>query len=692
MFRFFLLAFVAFSQLIHAQKSLPLWFSEEFKDNTNRWDDWQESNEFVRNNALYVHAHKDFRLLAEIDSRGVDAIQRNSWGLSWGRKSMYEYYYFEINNRQEFRIGYQQGESYKILKDWKKSKNIETAVNILEVRREGDFLYCSVNGKEVHEMRFPSFFGSEVSLRSTDRNAIWRKLELYQDMGVINVSEAVKDFEAAKENLGGGINSTYIDKFPVISPDGQMLYYLRENYPSDFGGQDIWFAERRKDGTWSDGKNIGRQLNNAESNFVNSVMPDNNTLCISNSYRDLGDPEAIIAFTHRTLDGWSRPTGTRIRKLQKQGRWVSFYLGADGRTLVFTMMRPDSYGGRDLYVSFLEDDGTFTEPKNLGKTLNTTGNEHCPFLAADGKTLYFDSDGHPGYGGRDIFVTRRLDDSWTNWSIPENMGPAINTSGSDEGIMIPASGEHAYFVSDKNSMGGLDIFRLRLPEALKPMPTALLRGKITTCHGEQPVEGLLRVYVGEEEKAYARSAPSSGAFQLALPAGQKYRVVIEVNEKKYIKGDTFWVDLTDLGAYEERDLEAICVENVDKTVPPIPTPEPKPELTPLPNLMPVYFAFDKYDLQKEAQVRLDSILDILLEQKDWKLEVIGHTDGIGTSVYNDKLSEHRVQSVVNYLLKKGLPETHIIRRIAKGKNEPIEDNSTVRGRAKNRRVELKVLE
>ena len=691
----FLIAFLCLSTLAQAQKELPLWFSEEFKNNTNRWDDWQEFNDFVRNNALYVHANKDFRILAEMDSRMVLPMQANSWGLSWGRKSMYEFYYFEINNKQQFRVGYQQGERYIALIDWKKSKEIEPEINTLEVIRKGEDLYCKINGKEVYKRGFPAFFGSEVSLRSSDRNVGWRKLEIYQEMGPINVSEAVKDYKTEKENLGGGINSTYIDKFPVISPDGKILYYLRENYPDDYGGQDIWFAERRLDGQWSEGKNIGRGLNNEESNFVNSVMPDNNTLCISNSYRGANNPEEIIAFTHRTVDGWSRPQGARIRNLKKQGRWVSFYLGADGRTLIFTMMRPDSYGGRDLYVSFLQDDGTFSEPKNLGPTLNTAGNEHCPFLAADGKTLYFDTDGHPGYGGRDIFVSRRLDDSWTNWTKPENMGPAINTSGSDEGIMIPASGEYAYFVSDQNSIGALDIFRLRLPDALKPLPTALLRGKVTTCEGTKPVEALLRVYVGLEERAYARSNPSTGDFQLALPAGQKYRVEVAVNESRFKKLDVFEVDLTDLGAYEERDLDAICVQEAGKKEPilvPEPIVKPTPKPTPKPDLMPVYFAYDKHDIRKESQLRLDSIYTILVAQADWKIELTGHTDGTGPDDYNARLSEKRVLSVADYLIKKGLPEGRIIQRLAKGEKEPVDDNTTVAGRARNRRVELRVVD
>lgn len=679
-----LIIFLCFGNICLAQNKLPLWFSENFGDNSNRWDDVQEYQEIVRFNALYVHNQKDFRLLAEIDSRSIDPRNSNSWGLSWGRSDADNYYYFEINNNKEFRISYRQlGIVYKLI-DWKESKHIQLENNVLEIEHRGENLLFSINGQQVEKMGFKAFFGSEVALRSSDKQAVWRKLELYQDMGTINVAESVRDDKTEKENLGERINSKYIEKFPSISPDGKTIYYLRENYPGDFGGQDIWQAERLPEGGWGLGRNSGRDLNNSDNNFVNSVMPDNNTLCVSNSYGNYSSPDAVIAFTHRSETGWTRPQPVAIRNLQRLGRWLSFSLSADGRTLVFSMRRPDSYGGRDIYVSFLQADGSFSNPTNLGNAINTTGNEHCPFLAADGKTLYFDTDGHPGYGGRDIFVTRRLDESWTNWSKPENMGPGINTTASDEGIMIPASGEYAYFVSNQNSLGALDIYRLRLPDALKPMPTALLRGKVIECEGKKAVAATMRVYANGKEVANARSNPGNGEFQLALPAGVKYDVVIETNRAVYAKNDTFLVDLTTLEIYEERDLTPYCIEKKDKVT--VPTEKPQPKIIPV--LAPVYFDYDKYELTATAKAQLDSAFQILSTQKELRIELLGHTDAIGPDDYNQTLSENRIQAVEKYLIEKGLEQNRITSRIGKGKKAPVADNNTPEGRAVNRRVEL----
>ena len=139
------------------------------------------------------------------------------------------------------------------------------------------------------------------------------------------------------------------------------------------------------------------------------------------------------------------------------------------------MLRPDSYGGRDLYVSFLEDDGTFSEPKNLGKTLNTTGNEHCPFLAADGKTLYFASYGHQGYGSADIFVSQRLDDSWTKWSQPENLGPRFNGPGYDAFFALGPDGTAYYASTGTKDTAPKKLFRTPVGPPPVPDPAAVAR-------------------------------------------------------------------------------------------------------------------------------------------------------------------------------------------------------------------------
>ena len=683
-----LLLYVAISA--SAQEELPLWFEEQdFEKNINRWYQVEEYGEKTYHNALYVNPNKDFRLVAEFDSK--DRIMDSKWGLSWGRKDAYKYYHFEINNQQEFRIGYQLQGKFNVVEPWMRKKKIITEdYNTLEVQKKGATLHFLINDKVVYKMPYRPFEQTGVALKSSSKEIAFKRFAIYQDMGAINLVEGGDAVAGTKpKNLGQEVNSTYVDKSPTISPDGKTLYFVRENAKDGFGGQDIYFTTRSEDGVWSKSKNIGRPLNNEGNNFVNAVMPDNNTLMTINSYGRTSMDE-ILAFTYRTKDGWSTPSRKSINRLQHLGRWVSFDLAADGKTIVFSTKRPDTYGGRDLYVSFLQPNGSFTMPRNLGKTINTSGNEHCPFLAADGKTLYFDTDGHPGYGGRDIFMAKRLDDSWTNWEVPKNLGPTINTKGSDEGLVIPASGEFAYFVSDKDSYGGYDIYSLEMPEALRPEPTALVTGYVISCFDQKGIPTTVKVYKEGTlvEEAYARTNPVNGEFKLALAGGFKYKIVATYNaELEESSQDTIVVDLTSLKKYEEQELDPICFEPKKKSGAPVKVPIRAQHI---PSFKSVYFDNDKYILTKKTRARLDKMVDTLTAYPDIALELLGHTDSNGSDSYNWTLAVRRSSAVRKYLEAKGIEPTRFAFK-GLGETQPVETNATDTGRAVNRRVEFRVI-
>lgn len=674
---------------LSAQDTIPLWFTDDFKDNVNRWYHVGEYQEDTYHNALYVNSKKDFRLVAEFDSKNVVGDDR--WGMIWGRKNGYDYYQFDINTNGEFQVGYRLNGQYNVLEPWRKKKKfIKSDYNKLEVRKEGETLFFLINDHQVHKMPFMQFYNTGVGLKSLSKNVKFKKFSIYQDMGEINVAEEVKTLKLERQNLGDQVNSSYIDKRPVISPDGKTLYFIVEDHPQGFGGQDIYVSTTEDGSTWTKAKNIGRPLNNQISNFVNTALPDNNTLLVINAYGRY-NPDAIIALTHRVQDGWSQPEGKVINRLQKTGKWVSFSLGADGKTLVYSMARPDAIGGRDLYVSFLLPNGNFSTPKNLGSTINTSGNEHCPFLAADGKTLYFDTDGHPGYGGRDIFMSRRLDDSWTNWETPQNMGPIINTPDADEGLIVPASGEYAYFVSDQKSYGGYDIYRMRLPETLRPTPTALLTGKVMDCIKNLPIATTLKVYRNNEvvEMAHARTDPKTGQYKLALASGAKYKIIANYNKNEERVLDTIEIDLTEIEKYTEEEIPVICFESLDQE-----KKEPsKPIIrASVPNLEfeNVYFASARWNLNEKAIATLNAMADSLLKYPEIQIEVIGHTDSIGTYDYNWNLAIQRSSEVIGYLETKGIERKRVVFK-GWGETKPSDNNQTQKGRANNRRVEFRIV-
>lgn len=283
-------------------------------------------------------------------------------------------------------------------------------------------------------------------------------------------------------NMGNSINSVYDDMLPILSPDGNTLYFARKNAPENIGNKkndDIYFSQwNPKKKQWNPAQNIGNPLNNSYHNFVVSISPDGNTLYLSGTYDENSDKKGVSYSTFKN-GKWSLPKTLDIKNYYNSSKYACYHIGVDQRTMLMALERDDSYGDMDLYVSHHMGDNKWSAPINLGNTINTAGIEASVFLAADGKTIYFSSDGHAGYGGLDMFMSKRLDNSWQKWTEPINLGPQINTPLWDVYYTISASGEYAFFSSENNAMGGHDIFQIELPKELRPEPVTIVKTNIT---------------------------------------------------------------------------------------------------------------------------------------------------------------------------------------------------------------------
>lgn len=268
--------------------------------------------------------------------------------------------------------------------------------------------------------------------------------------------------------LSGGVNSQYPELGALVSPDGKTLYFSRYRDSNNIGGinddEDIWFAEWDETANaWGKAKNIGEPLNNKYPNYINSISPDGNTILLGNRYLNNGKMDNGLSLSHRTADGWSFPTNIKIEGTTKNTDWAGSYLSKNQTVLLLAYeQNKNTFGQRDLYVSFIKNDNTWSQPINLGATINTKGMESSPFLAVDDSTLYFTTDGTPGYGGNDIYVTRRLDETWQNWTTPKNLGPIVNTNNYQSFFSI--SKDNIYFSSEGDTQGNLDLFTLTLPK------------------------------------------------------------------------------------------------------------------------------------------------------------------------------------------------------------------------------------
>lgn len=275
----------------------------------------------------------------------------------------------------------------------------------------------------------------------------------------------------APVNLGPNINTPYADMIPIVSPDGNTLYFARKRAPENTGvkdADDIYMSQKDKV-TWGKANNIGLPLNTDDYNFVFNVSPDGNTLYVANRY-DYKAEVNEVGVSKRGSTGWSKLELLQIPNMYNLNNFDCYSTNLDANILMMAIERKDSYGDMDIYVSF-KTGGKWTEPMNLGSQVNTAGTEGSVFLCADNKTIYFSSNGYTGYGDFDIYVTKRLDETWKKWSKPVNMGPVINTPGRDIYFSVPANGDMAYFSSDFYPGYGLtDIFRVPLPTDAKPTP------------------------------------------------------------------------------------------------------------------------------------------------------------------------------------------------------------------------------
>lgn len=476
--------------------------------------------------------------------------------------------------------------------------------------------------------------------------------------------------------------------------------------------QTIWVSQRQANGGWSPAVKMPPPLSDdVASLWVGSVLPDNNTLLVGgaidggllqrardmesrigrdaghNGFLDLllkrdlngiasldgiaSDRSRVFAWATRTANGWGAPTPLRMRDFRHNADRLEIVLAPDGRHVLLAIRNAESLGEHDLYVSTLGDDGVWSKPANLGATVNSPGRECSPFVAPDGKTLYFCSNRPGGLGGYDFYVTRRLDDSWLKWSAPQNMGPDINTKHDDISLTVDATGRFAFM-----SLGPLlheDIYEFELPPALRPHPVAFVFGKVTNPEGKPLPAGIAyELLRSGQEAGQATAKPGDGRYQIALAIGEDYAFRAAASGYVAISDR---IDLTKARTDErfERNLILVPLE-VGKPI----------------RLNNVFFDSAKTALLPESRRELDRLVSLLSEMPSLRIEVRGHTDSLDDDAFNVKLSEGRAAAVTEYLRNAGIASGRLQSK-GVGEQVPIGSNATDEGRQQNRRVEFVIL-
>lgn len=511
-------------------------------------------------------------------------------------------------------------------------------------------------------------------------------LEKNRSVALKNIRNCEFAIEAMKnpvpfnpESVGNGINTSDDEYWPSITADGQTLMFTRQervklgrfSLPIKASQEDFYLSFF-SDNAWGPAINVGEPLNTQHNEGAQSLSSSGNYMYFTACDRPGGFGSCDIYFSALRNGKWTIPynLGPPINT----SAWESTpSISADGRMLFFSSNRPGGFGGKDLWYSVLDEKGNWAVPVNLGESINTPGDEISPFIHFDGKTLYFASDGHPGMGGFDNFMSRMKSD--TTWSAPQNLGYPINDASDDMGLVIEASGQKAYFSSKRDNNNGKDIFFFTLDESVRPDAVSYLKGTVVDGEtGRNLVAEYELINLSTNTVTMRSNTDEKGNFLVCLPSGFNYG--INISKPGYLfYSDNFMLE-------GEHSVMEPLVKRIHLN------PIKVGERMLLSN---VFYEVDSWELKKESVAELDNLVKLLNLNKDFVVEIGGYTDSTGTDLHNLVLSEKRALSVVNYLIANKISSERL-RYKGYGNTSPIGDNVTSEGRRKNRRTEVKIVE
>jgi outer membrane protein OmpA-like peptidoglycan-associated protein len=474
--------------------------------------------------------------------------------------------------------------------------------------------------------------------------------------------------------LDSTVNTACDETSPVISSDGKVLYFSKVlcsiNTGGETAGQDIWRSVMGSDGKWGKAINLRSPLNNKFENAPVAISPDGNSLYVTNIYRGTAKMSPGISVSTKVGDTtWSEAKAINFKNfIFKKNTFVSYAVSANGKHIFISRFKKDSVDLEDLFVSHLDEKGAWSDPVSLGDNVNSVGYETSPFLAEDDSTLYFSSNGWGGYGDADIFMSKRLDNTWKKWSRPVNLGNVINTKGFD-GFFVTRSNGDCYYSSgdDAKSLG--DIYYSKRIRAFNTLTVNLLNAKTKAPLAVATVTSAFR----DGKEIISKTVVQNGMLQ----------VKISKDPKKY-----FFVAHSEGYISAEQPLEiATMMINTDTAI----TMSLAPiEVGQTIRLNHIFFETGKAALLEESFIELDVLVEVLQDNSTMEILISGHTDNKGKPKANQTLSENRVKSVDQYLVSKGINTKRLTYK-GFGSTKPVADNKTEEGRAKNRRVEFKIL-
>ncbi|HMK03377.1 MAG TPA: OmpA family protein, partial [Ferruginibacter sp.] len=476
----------------------------------------------------------------------------------------------------------------------------------------------------------------------------------------------LKDYVFSPQNMGENINSTALEYFPSLTIDGsKMIFTRRINSDEDF------YESNFIDGKWGTAKPIGGKVNTNFNEGAQNISQDGQLLVFTGCNYPEGVGSCDLYFSVRTNTGWSEPRN--LGPMVNTDFWESSpSLSPDKKDLYFASSQAGGFGGRDIWVTHRLPTGRWSRPENLGEAVNTSGDESCPFMHADNETLYFNSNGHTGYGMTDLFFSKKVSDS--TWVVAENLGYPVNTIDDEGSLIVAADGKTAYYASDRgDTKGGLDLYTFQLREDMRPLRTLWVKGKVFDKKTGAGLPSAVELTDLKSRSVKSRiQTDEDGNYLVTLPVGKDY--AFNVNRKGYL----FYSDNFSLRG---NTRDSVFTVNI-----PLQPIEPGAMIV----LKNIFFDSRKFDLEPESTGELDKLVMLLKDNPKLKIQIDGHTDNVGQAKDNLLLSDNRAKAVVTYLLSKGITQQRLTYK-GFGATKPIADNNTEAGKSLNRRTELSVI-
>ncbi len=468
-------------------------------------------------------------------------------------------------------------------------------------------------------------------------------------------------------NLGTSINTGADEYLPSVTADESTLIFTRK-----IGSNEDFYQSKKLNGQWTNAVGLSNKINTPEFNEgAQSLTQDGQYLFFTGCNRPDGLGRCDIFLSHKNSTDWDKPFNLGA-PINTPGWESQPSISADGKTLYFVSLRKGGYGGYDIWKSTITAKG-WGEPENLGPNVNTPYDEQSPFIHPDDQTLYFSSNGWPGLGSKDLFLSRKGKEG--KWQKPENLGYPINSSGDENGLTLTANGSYAFFSSNNlKGAGGYDIYTFEMPENIRPNIVTYVKGTVKDAKTKQAIDADVQIVdLKTNQLIFQNVNPlNQGQFLATLTTGKDYG--LNISRPGYLfYSENFSLINQKTGKPFLIEVSLQEIEAGKKSV-----------------LRNIFFDTNQFTLKPESKSELEKLIVFLNINPKVTIEISGFTDNVGDAKSNQLLSENRAKAVYQYLITNKIAADRLTFK-GYGAMQPVAPNATEEGRSRNRRTEFKIV-